>query len=57
MVRAAVERGQLPVGTDPGALLTTVIAPLCLPLPVTAQGVDDRVADRRDLITRPRTTR
>ncbi len=44
-IRAAVRRGQLPPGTDPGALLKTVIAPIYLRLLVTEERVDQDVAD------------
>jgi AcrR family transcriptional regulator len=45
LVRAAVERGQLPSGTDPSELVKTTIAPIYLRLLVTAEPVDDAIAD------------
>ncbi len=46
LVRTAVERGQLPGATDPGALLRAVIAPIYLRLLVTAEEVTEDSADR-----------
>ncbi len=46
LVRAAVGRGQLPAGTDPGALVKSVIAPLYLRLLVTEEDVDENTADQ-----------
>jgi AcrR family transcriptional regulator len=45
LVRAAIARGQLPTGTDPGELIKAVIAPIYLRLLVTAEPVDHTVAD------------
>jgi len=45
VVQAAVDRGQLPVGTDPAALLKTLIAPIYLRLLVTAEPVTETTAD------------
>jgi AcrR family transcriptional regulator len=46
VVTRAIERGQLPAGTDPGEVLRSLIAPIHLRLLVTAEPVDEAVADR-----------
>ena len=46
MVAAAITRGQLPADTDPAELIRTVIAPIYLRLLVTAEPVDDAIADQ-----------
>ncbi|MBM6399979.1 TetR/AcrR family transcriptional regulator [Phycicoccus sonneratiae] len=45
-VAAAVAAGQLPAGTDPTALLSTLVAPLYLNLLVTSAPVTDHDCDR-----------
>ncbi|MGW0807746.1 TetR/AcrR family transcriptional regulator [Nonomuraea sp. NPDC002799] len=51
VITRAVERGQLPEGTDPVALLKSLIAPLYLRLLVTAEPIDDTTADQAAAIT------
>lgn len=46
VVTRAVERGELPPGTDPGQLVRAVIAPIYLRLLVTADPLDEAVADQ-----------
>ncbi|MDP9867806.1 MULTISPECIES: TetR/AcrR family transcriptional regulator [Streptosporangium] len=45
VVTRAVERGELPAGTDPAELLKTLIAPIYLRLLITAEPVDETTAD------------
>ncbi|MEV0650728.1 TetR/AcrR family transcriptional regulator [Phytomonospora sp. NPDC050363] len=51
VVRRALERGELPPGTDPAEVLKTLIAPIYLRLFVTAETLDDELADRAARIT------
>ena len=51
LVTRAVERGQLPQGTDPALLLKSLIAPVYLRLLVTSEPLDDAVADHAAEIT------
>ncbi|MEV0147928.1 MULTISPECIES: TetR/AcrR family transcriptional regulator [unclassified Nonomuraea] len=46
VVTRAVERGELPVGTDPAELLKTLAAPIYLSLLVTGDPVDEATADQ-----------
>ena len=45
LVTRAVERGELPPGTDPAGLIKTLIAPIYLRLLITAEPIDERTAD------------
>ncbi|GAA3142423.1 TetR/AcrR family transcriptional regulator [Nonomuraea roseoviolacea] len=51
VVRRAVERGELPVGTDPGEVLRTLAAPVYLRLLVTGDPVDETTADQAARVT------
>ncbi|SHG25775.1 TetR/AcrR family transcriptional regulator [Streptoalloteichus hindustanus] len=51
LVTRAVERGQLPEGTDPALLLKSLIAPIYLRLLVTCEPLDDATADHAAAIT------
>ncbi|WP_433242803.1 TetR/AcrR family transcriptional regulator [Streptosporangium sp. CA-135522] len=46
LVTRAVERGELPVGTDAADLVRTAVAPLYYRLFISGEPVDERVADR-----------
>ncbi|WP_206325661.1 MULTISPECIES: TetR/AcrR family transcriptional regulator [unclassified Streptomyces] len=46
VVTRAVDRGEAPVGTDAGAVVRAVSAPLFLRLFVTREAVDERLADQ-----------
>ncbi|WP_230881821.1 TetR/AcrR family transcriptional regulator [Planomonospora sp. ID91781] len=46
VIRRAVQRGELPEDTDPAELVKTLIAPIYLRLLVTAEPLDEAVADR-----------
>ncbi|MFE7186575.1 TetR/AcrR family transcriptional regulator [Streptomyces erythrochromogenes] len=46
VVTRAVERGELPAGTDPGELLKAMVAPVCFRLVFTGEPVDETTADR-----------
>lgn len=46
VVTRAVERGELPPGTEPGQLVRAVIAPIYLRLLITADPLDEAVADQ-----------
>jgi AcrR family transcriptional regulator len=46
VVAGAIERGELPVGTDAEELIKTILAPICLRLLVTAEPIDQAAADR-----------
>lgn len=46
VVRRAIERGELPVGTEPAELLKVLMAPIYLSLLVTAEPLDEAAADR-----------
>ncbi|MEU8109757.1 TetR/AcrR family transcriptional regulator [Nonomuraea muscovyensis] len=46
VVTRAVERGELPAGTDPGELLRTLAAPIYFRLLMTAEPVDAATADQ-----------
>lgn len=46
VITRAVERGELPAGTDPDEVLKTLIAPILLRLVVTAEPVDETTADQ-----------
>lgn len=45
VITRAVERGELPAGTDPVALLKSLIAPIYLRLLVISEPIDDATAD------------
>jgi AcrR family transcriptional regulator len=45
LIARAVARGELPAGTDPTAVIRTLIAPIYLRLLVTAEPIDETVAD------------
>jgi AcrR family transcriptional regulator len=45
VITGAIERGELPAGTDPAQLVSTVIAPIYLRLLVTAEPIDKSTAD------------
>ncbi|MFB6841562.1 TetR/AcrR family transcriptional regulator [Streptomyces sp. NPDC056361] len=51
VVTRAVERGELPAGTDPAELLRTLAAPIYFRLVFTGEPVDDTTADRAVRIT------
>ncbi|MFC4005856.1 TetR/AcrR family transcriptional regulator [Nonomuraea purpurea] len=51
VVTRAVERGELPSGTDPAELLKTLAAPIYLRLLITAEPIDEETADRTVRIT------
>lgn len=46
VVTRAVERGELPAGTDPGELLKAMVAPVYFRLVFTGEPVDGTTADR-----------
>ncbi|MFD7159607.1 TetR/AcrR family transcriptional regulator [Kribbella sp. NPDC059898] len=46
VVVRAVERGELPAGTDPGAVIRTLIAPIYFQLTVVSEPVDDHTAEQ-----------
>lgn len=46
LVVAAVERGELPAGTEPAELVKALIAPIYLRVLVTAEPVDEATADQ-----------
>ena len=46
VIARAVERGELPAGTDPAAVLRALIAPIYFRLTVTAEPVDPAAADQ-----------
>jgi AcrR family transcriptional regulator len=46
VIERAVERGELPAGTDPAAVLRALIAPVYFRLTVTAEPVDQAAADQ-----------
>ncbi|MFJ7273560.1 TetR-like C-terminal domain-containing protein [Kitasatospora sp. NPDC098663] len=46
VVRRAVERGQLPPGTDPAEVIKNLAAPLYFRVLITAERVDGVAADR-----------
>jgi len=46
IVTRAIERGELPSGTEPAQLVKAVIAPIYLRLLVTAEPLDEAVADQ-----------
>jgi AcrR family transcriptional regulator len=46
VIERAIERGELPAGTDPAAVLRTLIAPIYFQLTVTAEPVDPAAADQ-----------
>jgi len=45
VIRAAIARGELPVGTDPAEVVRAVIAPIYLRILVTAEPISERTAD------------
>lgn len=47
----AVERGELPAGTDPVRVLSTLAAPIHFQLLVTGEPVDERTADQSAAVT------
>ncbi|WP_219507095.1 TetR/AcrR family transcriptional regulator [Nonomuraea ceibae] len=51
VVTRAVERRELPAGTDPAELLKTLAAPIYLRLLITADPVDETTADRAVEVT------
>lgn len=46
VIERAIERGELPAGTDPAAMLRALIAPIYFRLTVTAEPVDPAAADQ-----------
>ncbi|GAA2820334.1 TetR/AcrR family transcriptional regulator [Kitasatospora sp. CM 4170] len=46
IITRAVERGELPAGIDPAAVIKAVAAPLYFRVLITAEPVDDEAADR-----------
>lgn len=46
VIDRAIERGELPAGTDPAAVLRALIAPIYFRLTVTAEPVDPAAADQ-----------
>ncbi|HEU5433227.1 MAG TPA: TetR/AcrR family transcriptional regulator [Thermomicrobiales bacterium] len=46
IIQRAIARGELPVATDPSALVKAAVAPIYLRLLVTAEPIDDAVADQ-----------
>jgi AcrR family transcriptional regulator len=46
VIERAVERGELPAGTDPGPVLRTLIAPIYFRLTVTGEPADPAAADQ-----------
>jgi AcrR family transcriptional regulator len=46
VIERAIERGELPAGTDPALVLRTLIAPIYFQLTVTAEPVDPAAADQ-----------
>jgi AcrR family transcriptional regulator len=46
VIERAIERGELPAGTDPAAVLRALIAPIYFRLTVTAEPVDPAAADQ-----------
>lgn len=46
VIARAIERGELPAGTDPAAVLRALIAPIYFRLTVTAEPVDPGAADQ-----------
>lgn len=51
VVTRAIQRGELPAGTDPAELLKTLAAPIYLRLLVTTEPVDDATAEQAARIT------
>ncbi|WP_433205561.1 TetR/AcrR family transcriptional regulator C-terminal ligand-binding domain-containing protein [Nocardia sp. CA-107356] len=45
VVTRAVERGELPSGTDPAELIKTLVAPIYFRVLITGEAVDDHTAD------------
>jgi hypothetical protein len=45
VIARAIERGQLPPGTDPAEVLRSVIAPIYLRVLVTAEPISPTIAD------------
>jgi AcrR family transcriptional regulator len=46
IVIRAIERGELPIDTDPAEVIKTMIAPIYLRLLITAEPIDQTIADR-----------
>ena len=46
IVERAIERGEVPAGTDPGLIIETLVGPIWLRLLVTGEPIDDRLADQ-----------
>lgn len=46
VITRAIERGELPAGTDPDEVLRTLIAPILLRLMFTGEPVDETTADQ-----------
>ena len=46
VIERAIERGELPAGTDPAPVLRALIAPIYFRLTVTAEPVDPAAADQ-----------
>ncbi|MFC3986528.1 TetR/AcrR family transcriptional regulator [Streptosporangium jomthongense] len=51
VLRRAIERGQLPGDTDPAEVLKTLAAPIYLRLLITAEPVDETIADQAVRVT------
>lgn len=51
VVRRAIERGELPDGTDPGELLKSLAAPIYLRLLITGDPVDEAAAEQAARVT------
>ncbi|HYH12052.1 MAG TPA: TetR/AcrR family transcriptional regulator [Thermomicrobiales bacterium] len=51
VITRAIERGDLPTGTDPAEVLKTLVAPIYLRLLVTSEPIDEAVADNAAEIT------
>jgi AcrR family transcriptional regulator len=45
-VRRAIERGEIPAGTDPGAVVRAAVAPLYYRLFITREPIDRHIADQ-----------
>jgi Tetracyclin repressor-like, C-terminal domain len=45
VIRAAIARGELPVGTDPAEVVRAVLAPIYLRVLVTGEPITERTAD------------
>jgi hypothetical protein len=45
VIARAIDRGELPTGTDPAELLKALVAPIYLRLLITAEPLDETTAD------------